>query len=481
MNATERPSSQSAVARLCRARESAAFDNVEPRAEHHRLADLSTASSTSMLARSATFRRQCARIAGAPDLSIVIRSQPPIGTRLAGADAASAGYPNGRLDAVVSVAVCPAAAELIAHEIEHIIEQLDGVDLHAQGTPARQRRSSRQRPDLDAFETTRAIATGLRVAREVARRSAVGDGRDARPVVPIGRRRGRVRGHVARDAAATRAPDRRPARRLPLATGAAHGRRQRRRTLGRLRVAGPARPCRHRRPPGHLRARSHDRPRHAREAALGDGSEYSHPRISGDGRYLVFESRPADARQHRAPTSSCAIASTGATRVLTGHARQRQRSADGAASPEISDDGRVVAFSSAATTLTGGPDANGHSRMSTSCACPAGTITRASVDSAGVQPDRGEQHPAEPQRRRTMGGVCLDRSARRRRSAGDRPTRENAVRQVYLRDAIGGRTTRVTPRRPTARCPNGDSSVPSISADGRHRRLRLRGVEPPRR
>ena len=59
-----------------------------------------------------------------------------------------------------------AAAELIAHEFEHIIEQLDGVDL---AIMSRLRSTGVKRVgEVDAFETRRAIVTGLRVARESA-------------------------------------------------------------------------------------------------------------------------------------------------------------------------------------------------------------------------------------------------------------------------------------------------------------------------
>ena len=48
-----------------------------------------------------------------------------------------------------------------------------------------------------------------------------------------------------------------------------------------------------------------------------------------------------------------------------------------------------------------------------------------------------------------------------------RSNREKLVRQVYLRDAIAGRTIRVT-RALNRATPNGNSSLPAISADGRH-------------
>ncbi len=83
-----------------------------------------------MLARSATFRRQCARIAAAPLLSVLIRSDPPVGTR-AKALTEIKRLPGGRVEAVVQIGHSSQVGELIAHEIEHILEQLDGVDLRA--------------------------------------------------------------------------------------------------------------------------------------------------------------------------------------------------------------------------------------------------------------------------------------------------------------------------------------------------------------
>ena len=54
------------------------------------------------------------------------------------------------------------AAELIAHELEHILEQLDGVDLQAQAG-----NGVVWKAGDGAFETRRAIEAGRRVAREV--------------------------------------------------------------------------------------------------------------------------------------------------------------------------------------------------------------------------------------------------------------------------------------------------------------------------
>ena len=54
--------------------------------------------------------------------------------------------------------------ELVAHEVEHVLEQMDGVDLEAQHDS----RSVWKNED-GAFETRRATQVGQRVAREVSR------------------------------------------------------------------------------------------------------------------------------------------------------------------------------------------------------------------------------------------------------------------------------------------------------------------------
>jgi hypothetical protein len=61
-------------------------------------------------------------------------------------------------------------AELIAHELEHVIEQLDGVDLAAKADTDS---SSVKRGDTPepAYETVRATRMGLAVAAEVRQRT----------------------------------------------------------------------------------------------------------------------------------------------------------------------------------------------------------------------------------------------------------------------------------------------------------------------
>jgi hypothetical protein len=120
----------------------------------------------SMLRESPTFRRQCVRIAGEPRLTVrlAIGSAPSrSGIRAA---TRMTRTKKGRLTALIDIGLFENVEELIAHEFEHIIEQLDGVDLAAQ---AAQRATGVTEigHGRDVFETMRAKRTGLKVVSEL--------------------------------------------------------------------------------------------------------------------------------------------------------------------------------------------------------------------------------------------------------------------------------------------------------------------------
>jgi hypothetical protein len=122
-----------------------------------------------MLRKSPTFRRQCMRIADAVGLNIVFEYvQTP--TELFRARAIVSRTPDGRRTALVQLRTLDDAVELVAHEIEHVIEQLDGIDLHARAAVPT---SGVHVCDCgtSAFETERAIRVGQRVAEEVRRQA----------------------------------------------------------------------------------------------------------------------------------------------------------------------------------------------------------------------------------------------------------------------------------------------------------------------
>ena len=153
-------SSQDAVRVYVAARETGTnmspADNLQISTAYRPLIDM-------MLERSPTFRRQYARLARASLVSIVIRADMPPGRRVAALTQLSSRTGMG-VEALVHVSPSTRSVELIAHELEHIIEHLDGVNLRAK---SRLRATGvRLTADEDTFETTRAVLTGQRVARE---------------------------------------------------------------------------------------------------------------------------------------------------------------------------------------------------------------------------------------------------------------------------------------------------------------------------
>jgi hypothetical protein len=120
-----------------------------------------------MLDRSPTFRQQCARIAAASDVVVTIERND------AGASAVRARTQMGKardgtLRAAIQIVGREDFFELIAHEFEHIVEQLDGIDLSSRAKVP-DSGVSRGVAEADAFETVRAKRIGLMVAAEVRR------------------------------------------------------------------------------------------------------------------------------------------------------------------------------------------------------------------------------------------------------------------------------------------------------------------------
>jgi len=121
-----------------------------------------------MLRRSSTFRRQCQRIANAPHLRVRLDldGQPkPRGTRARTAITRRSG---GTITAEIALPPLDDDVELIAHEFEHIIEQLDDVDLASKALRTGSGVAA-TRTDPMMFETTRAVRIGRIVAEEVRR------------------------------------------------------------------------------------------------------------------------------------------------------------------------------------------------------------------------------------------------------------------------------------------------------------------------
>ena len=111
---------------------------------------------------SPTFNRQCRRLVAAPRLKVVLHLEEPQRRPSFYARTVLRRQDGVLVAADVFLSPTPDAAERIAHEVEHVLEQLDGVDLEAQAGSG----NVWKRED-GAFETRRATEAGRRVAREV--------------------------------------------------------------------------------------------------------------------------------------------------------------------------------------------------------------------------------------------------------------------------------------------------------------------------
>jgi hypothetical protein len=117
---------------------------------------------------SPTFRRQCLRIANAPRTVVVLGWFQPQDTDRVRARTVVSVTPEGTRFAMVAIRPVDDQVELIAHELEHVLEQLDEVDLPALAAVPT---SGVRRCDCgrESFETVRAIRAGLLAAAEVRR------------------------------------------------------------------------------------------------------------------------------------------------------------------------------------------------------------------------------------------------------------------------------------------------------------------------
>ena len=120
---------------------------------------------------SPTFRRQCARLADA-SVTLTVHVGLP-GGRNNSRGLSRIDIRNGIVHEakVYLMPMLPRADQLLAHEIEHVLEQIDGVDLRTlasnrvQGVRAHDDASEGR----EVYETSRAVAIGLLVGREVDR------------------------------------------------------------------------------------------------------------------------------------------------------------------------------------------------------------------------------------------------------------------------------------------------------------------------
>lgn len=117
--------------------------------------------------RSPTFRAQCRRIAEAGNVRITIRIDTAIPTRCrAFTIVTRRGYD---IRAEVHLPPSSSLTELAAHEFEHVLEQIEGMNLRAL---SRKKDSGVREVEGGAFETVRAQAAGRVAAAEAERASS---------------------------------------------------------------------------------------------------------------------------------------------------------------------------------------------------------------------------------------------------------------------------------------------------------------------
>jgi len=188
-------------------------------------------------------------------------------------------------------------------------------------------------------------------------------------------------------------------------------------------------------------------------------SDCYRPSISGDGRYVAFES----------DASNLVTGDTNSARdifvrdTVAGTTVRVSVDSSGAAGngpsyfPSISGDGRTVAFKSYATNLVE-DDTNGAYDIFVRNT-ETGTTLRVSLDSWGNQVN-GSSHSASIS---ADGRYVAFMSYATNLVEGD----TNGADDIFVRDTVAGTTVRVSVASLGAQS-NHDSDVPSISGDGRH-------------
>ena len=405
-----------------------------------------------MWRESPTFRRQCLRLADQPTLTVTV-SADARGLRSAARATTSMSHKRGVLTRADIVLLSLAdAIELIAHEIEHVIEQLDGIVLTGD--------CGRITAPDGRFETCRAVEAGRRVKQEVDE-----DRRGRMRVVRLDSSEGPFDPNSAAVSAGGRFVVLRSEARLvaedindgpdlyvlDLETGGLH-------------LESPR--------PG-----------------WADGfSGLLHPRISGDGRFVAFQVVTDDSSAPDGRAWDIVVLDRGAARVR----RIRAESGDGAArlngTAVISADGQTVVFESTPRIARYGRRVTTDIyvvRLRTDRGERVSGSATASAASLGARPsnsvswaDRvvtGKQSPTDGSNitpavsadgrfiafTSTGDVTCRDIPAcDRSAGAGSQPS------NIYLRDTMEQVTTRIT-RSTSGGEPNGPSDWPSISADGR--------------
>jgi hypothetical protein len=142
-----------------------------------------------MLETSTTFRAQYERLFREPRLYVRVQVDPYLDNRPFRAQSVIHHTHSGAIVAFVTIAPGHNPTEWLAHEFEHVIEQLEGVKLKVRAAT----HNDVWRTEMNMFETGRAVDAGRAVLDEV--RGAV---QPAGPL-PEGRRRRSVKSHTTEE------------------------------------------------------------------------------------------------------------------------------------------------------------------------------------------------------------------------------------------------------------------------------------------
>ena len=192
-------------------------------------------------------------------------------------------------------------------------------------------------------------------------------------------------------------------------------------------------------------------------------SDCSHPSISADGRYVVFETVvPDDTGRDVMDVVLRDRVENTTRRITLGSRGGLSNGWSGQAM--IAANASAVVFTSSATSLTPDIDVNGSWPDIYRFDTATSVIDRVSVDSRGVQHPGGSLMPSVSGDGRYVVFSSAAALASPRNNGSDRQTNAGRRAAIYLRDTRTRQTTLVGgPTEP----PNDVSTMPAISADGR--------------
>jgi len=407
-----------------------------------------------MWEKSRTFRRQCARIAAAEQLTVELFADEPNEESSAPARTIITLRDGRPRTAHVYLRAGVHTVQLIAHEMEHIIESLDGVDLGAQTDSG----SVWKHPG--GFETIRAVEMGGRVEREVLKASLAGRPHDrsidalaatgSEPITVV-QQNDRSVEHAPRTARLS-----------------ADGRYVAFESFAQLVAADRNR----------IRdvyvmdlwTRQVTIESQGSNGTSADGESVMAD-ISNDGRFVVFESVAANLLDRPLPSGISRV--YGRDR-LTGMIRLISAAADGgpvdgySGSSAITADGTTVVFASVAANLPGECRSPGRRRSGLYLVrLSDGVCARVDVSSVGIRQDQESVAPSVSGDGRYVAFVSrADLTCSDRAGCPSTIPDQNGLPDVYVRDLKKNLTVRVS-RGQSGRDSDGPSYQPSISTDGR--------------